>query len=102
MIVKKSHAKKVKSKGQHIYDLYHYINKTFDIDSEEKVAQSGTLNMGGTDDSAIILEMETLASKCIRAKNPVEHWILSLNEGEHFSPENTKDVVGMFLDGLGY
>ena len=102
MIVKRSPAKQAKSKGQHIYDLYHYIHASFDRKSDQKVIQSGVLNMSSTDSAAIITEMETLACKAIRTRMPIEHWILSLPADEHFDPRTTKDIVGMFIDGLGY
>ncbi len=102
MIVKKIAYKVQKSCLARAAGIYGYINDVLAGDDETKVVFNGTFNIKSTDPDGIIVEIATLASQSKRAKQALQHWILSLQKGERFTPDTAREAVKIFCEKLGY
>ena len=69
--------------------------------SGERLLHAGYRNLISDTDQARKIEMMALANAAKRSPNPVDHWLISWREGEHPTPDQVDETVGMFLGHLG-
>lgn len=102
MIVKKlKRTSFKKSKSTMIGGLVDYILASHDDEGRDKLAFAGSKNFLTTTVSAQKREMISLAEESIQSKMPVTHWILSWQENEQPTREQTDEAVNLFLRGMG-
>lgn len=102
MIVKKIKASVDKAKGASIRDLANYIERPEEHGQEKCSYRNGiNFDLAGNDPTLQREEMVALASEAARSKNPVNHYILSWQEGEQPTPEQADAAVKTFLNELG-
>lgn len=102
MIVKKvANPKKSASKSTRIRSLASYITSPEATNSEEKCIYSGSRGFMMDDRASQVAEMVALAQLATRSKDPINHYVLSWQEGEQPAAEQIEEAVGIFLDELG-
>lgn len=102
MIAKKISYTGNRSKFSHIRNVYNYIHNLDGSGDKDKVLYHDSFNINGKEDYQVIAEIADLAEKSVRSKNPICHWVISLKDGEHFTPEIARRVVEDFLNDLGF
>jgi hypothetical protein len=104
MIVKKVQSNKSaapRSKALHARDLCDYIAGPGAGDADEKVEHRGAVNLLNIDHDAQVQEMADLAETAKRSPQPVQHWILSWQQGEQPTAAQADAAVRMFLGEMG-
>lgn len=102
---KKSHRSHRKSwradKARKIRNLARYIRAPANRNSKEKCVYSNARGFFSEVPEVQIAEMVALAEESTRSENPVDHYVLSLREGETPSVSQVEEAVTIFFDELG-
>ncbi len=104
MIGKKIPARGGGGKVARINDLVAYVTDPggrADPDGREKCVYSGSIGFVATDPAGRRAEMAALALAAPQSADPINHYVLSMCEGEHPSPEQVDEMVRIVLDELG-
>lgn len=101
MIVKKIKADRVKSKNAHVGALTNYIAKLGDRHRNEEVLYLAGRGFICDDFHGRQAEMMALATETVRSANPVSHWVISWQEGEHATTDQVEEAVTLFLAEMG-
>ena len=102
MIVKKvANPKKSSTKAARCTGLVDYILNPENKNSNEKCIYSGARGFISDDKQSQKAEMIALSEEAVRSRDPVNHYVLSWQEGEQPSSEQIEAAVSIFLDELG-
>lgn len=81
--------------------LVAYMAKKGIPDGPERLIHIGARNFVSQDLDGQRAEMMALAQAAVRTPNPIDHWLLSWQEGEIPTAKQVDEVVDMFVDRLG-
>jgi len=102
MIAKKvKNPMKAATKAGRVRKLTEYIRAPERRDSTEKTVYTGARGFLAETPEGQTAEMLALAQEAVRSKDPVNHYVLSWQEGEQPTPAQVEDAVTIFLDELG-
>ena len=87
--------------GGHARSLTNYISKKDIAKEAEEVLYVDGRNFLCDDFESQQAEMVALAQDCVRSKNPMRHYILSWQEGEHPDRDQVEEAVTITLEELG-
>ncbi|MEE4378015.1 MAG: relaxase/mobilization nuclease domain-containing protein, partial [Candidatus Competibacteraceae bacterium] len=88
-------------KTQRIEGLGEYLHNPVNIQSQEKCIYSGARGFQAKTHAGQKAEMRTLAQEAVRSKDPINHYVLSWQEGEQPTPKQVEQAVDLFLEELG-
>lgn len=71
------------------------------VEPGEKVRVFGTINLAGNTLEEWQEEMLAVAARCPRARNPVEHYVLSWQEGECPTDDQAREATEILVETLG-
>src|SRR5690606_209437 len=71
------------------------------VSAGEKVDAFGSINLTGQALPEWQMEMLAVAARAPRSRNPVEHYVLSWQQGEHPDAPQAEEAARMFLETLG-
>ena len=102
MIVKKvKNPKKSSSKAARVGNLAEYIRDAERKDSTEKTIYTDARGFLAETPDGQAAEMLALAQEAVKSKDPINHYVLSWQEGEQPTPAQVEEAVTIFLDELG-
>ncbi|MEN9544373.1 MAG: hypothetical protein RLZZ598_1206 [Pseudomonadota bacterium] len=102
MIVKKvKNPKKSSSKAARIGNLAEYIRDAARKDSTEKTIYTEARGFLAETPEGQTAEMLALEQEAVKSKDPINHYVLSWQEGEQPTPAQVEEAVTIFLDELG-
>ena len=102
MIGKKTpNPKKSGSKAGRVAGLTNYITAPENENSLEKCVHSEAENFLTEDLQSQQMEMVALATTAVRSKDPIDHYVLSWQEGETPTIEQAREAVQMTMKHLG-
>ena len=93
--------KKSGSKAGRVAGLTNYITAPENENSIEKCVHFETVNFLTDDLQSQQVEMTALATTAVRSKDPIDHYVLSWQEGETPKIEQAREVVKMTMKHLG-
>ena len=102
MVVKKvKNPKKSATKAERIRNLADYIRDAERQGSTEKTIYAGARGFLAETPDGQTAEMLALAQEAVKSKDPINHYVLSWQEGEQPTPAQVEEAVTIFLDELG-
>lgn len=102
MIVKKvKNPKKSATKAERVSNLADYIRDAARQGSTEKTVYAGARGFLAETPDGQTAEMLALAQEAVKSKDPINHYVLSWQEGERPTPAQVEEAVTIFLDELG-
>ncbi|WP_321947199.1 TraI/MobA(P) family conjugative relaxase [Paraburkholderia sp. J10-1] len=102
MIGKKvKNPRKSASKATRIYTLVAYVRCPETKGGSEKCSYAGARGFLTDAPESQTAEMLALSQEAVRSADTISHYVLSWQEGEHPSPEQVEEAVGLFMDKLG-
>ena len=102
MIGKKTpNPKKSSSKSRRVVGLTNYITAPENENSLEKCVHFEAVNFLTDDLQSQQIEMIALSTTAVRSKDPIDHYVLSWQEGETPTIEQAREAVQMTMKHLG-
>ena len=98
-----SHARAIThaAKAMRVEGLADYAQRPTDSDLREKCIYDGARGFFTTTRIAQKTEMLALAQTSAHSKDPINHYVLSWQEGEQPTPIQIEEAVDLFLDTMG-
>lgn len=93
--------KKSSGKSQRVTQLTHYISNPELENGKEKCIHFEADNFITDEMDSQIQEMIALATAAVRSKDPIDHYVLSWQEGETPTIEQAREAVQMTMKHLG-
>ena len=93
--------KKSSGKSQRVTQLTHYISNPELENGKEKCIHFEADNFIKDEMDSQIQEMIALATAAVRSKDPIDHYVLSWQEGETPTIEQAREAVQMTMKHLG-
>lgn len=84
-----------------ILNLAEYIANPTSSNELEKCVHYGARNFISDDKKSHAMEMAALANACVKAKDPIVHYVLSWQDGEIPTNEQADDAVDLFCKVMG-
>ncbi|WP_434717208.1 relaxase/mobilization nuclease domain-containing protein (plasmid) [Paraburkholderia sp. A2RO-4L] len=102
MIGKKvKNPRKSASKATRIYKLVAYVRYPETGGGREKCIYAGARGFLTDAAESQTAEMLALSQEAVRSADTISHYVLSWQEGEHPTPEQTEEAVSLFMGELG-
>ena len=93
--------KKSSGKSQRVTQLTHYISNPELENGKEKCIHFEADNFITDEMDSQIQEMIALATAAVRSKDPIDHYVLSWQEGETPTVEQAREAVQITMKHLG-